>query len=140
MKFYSSIFFFYLFIIGVSSAQDPQVLPIYSTDFETTEEFQNNWYTTSDSIVIIEGASHSGSTSSYVQIPSANPENFISLGFNPPESSILFADYYMQSTFPTLPSFTAPETTALMGAGSKMPRLPQRMPFQRPAGRIAHDD
>ena len=98
-----------------------QVSLPYATDFESSEGFvdgtslSGDWTTTDLSVVITKDLAHSGSQS--IQITSANPENIISLSFDPSDNSVLFADYYMQITasdLPDLPSFPAPETTVIV--------------------------
>ena len=93
----------------------------YETSFEPEEGFTNetplsgDWTTTDASIVTADDVAQSGTQS--VRITSANPENIISLAFDPAGNSILFVDYYMQltaSALPGLPSFTQPETTAIL--------------------------
>ncbi len=118
MKSNSIIFFLILFLIGKAYAQVS--LP-YNSDFEWEEGFttgvplENNWYTTSDFIVITDEKSYSGSQS--VRIPSNTPENILSFDFNLPNEPVLFVDYYINlvaSTLSELPSLIAPETTFLL--------------------------
>ena len=94
----------------------------YITDFENQEGFADeaplagDWATTDASIVTADDVAKSGTQS--VRITSADPENIISLAFNPSVNTILFVDYYMQLTasrLPTLSSFeTTPESTAII--------------------------
>ncbi len=93
----------------------------YVSDFENEESYvsgsslSGDWTTTDDSVIITNAEAYSGTQS--VCITSANPENIISLSFNPSGNPTLFVDYYMQltaSTLPELPSFTQPETTSVI--------------------------
>ncbi len=100
-------------LLSTAPAVFAQVTLPYTTDFEGP--LSSDWATTDTSIVTASDASQSGTKS--VRIPSATPENFLSLDFNPSGNSILFADYYMQftpSALPTLPLLTSPETSALL--------------------------
>ena len=118
MKSNSIILILILFFIGEAHAQVS--LP-YNSDFELEEGFttgvplENNWYTTSDSIVITDEKFYSGAQS--IRIPFNTPENILSLDFNLPEEPVLFVDYYINlflSTPSELPSLIAPETTFLL--------------------------
>ena len=100
----------------------------YTIDFESHEGFideeplSGDWKSTDDSIVTTNDVAHSGTQS--VRIISANPENIISLRFDSSGSTIFFVDYYMQltaSALPVLPSFTDPETTAIIAVQPYLP-------------------
>ena len=93
----------------------------YASDFEHREGSADealllkDWAATDTAVVVTDDVAKSGTQS--VRIPRADPENILSLRFDPSDSAILFADYYMQltaSVLPELPVFTAPETTALI--------------------------
>lgn len=90
-----------------------QVTLPHATDFEAP--LSSDWAITDTSIITANDVSQSGTQS--VRIPSATPENFLSLDFDPSGNSIVFADYYMQfmpSALPALPLLTSPETGALL--------------------------
>jgi hypothetical protein len=106
-----------LFILKLNA----QVSLPYTTGFESHEGFVNevplsgDWKSTDDLIVTTKDVAQSGTQS--VRIISANPENIISLRFDSSGSTILFVDYYIQltaSALPVLPSFTDPETNAII--------------------------
>ena len=98
-----------------------QVSLPYTSDFESSEGFINetplsgNWSTTDTSIVVTDDTVQSKTQS--VRITSANPENVISLRFDPSVDGILFLDYHTKITasdLPKLPLLTAPETMAML--------------------------
>jgi hypothetical protein len=108
-------------LILVFSQLNAQVSLPHSSDFEAQEGFTDeaplsgDWEAIGTAAVITDDAAYSGTQS--VRITSANPGNIISLRFDPAGNNILFADYYMQltaSALPSLPSITAPETTAIL--------------------------
>ena len=107
--------------ILIISSLFAEISVIYTSDFEAPEGFADgaslsgDWTTTDNTVVITDETAQSGTQS--VRIPPADPENILSLHFTPSADTILFADYYMQltaSVLPEMPSFTKPETTALI--------------------------
>ena len=88
----------------------------YVSDFEIVgSELPVSWTATSNSAIITNNRSYSGGQS--VRIASADPENIVSLDFDPSNSSVLFVDYYAQLTasdLPNLPILTTPATTSLV--------------------------
>ena len=117
-----TIKFRFVFVFMVLSVKAfAQVSLSYTSNFENSEGFvdgaslSGDWETTDTSVVITNDAAQFGSQS--VRIPSADPENIISLGFNPPDNQILFVDYHTKltaSSLPDLPLLSTPETTAML--------------------------
>ena len=95
-----------LLILSLSSLFAEISIP-YTSDFEAPEGFTNeaplsgDWTTTDNTIVITDEVAQSGTQS--VRISLADPENILSLRFDPSANTILFADYYMQLTASVLP-------------------------------------
>lgn len=67
---------------------------IHTSDFEEQEtSLPDGWSATADTVVITNDVSYSGTQS--VRTPNADPENIVGLSFNPSVNSVLFADYYV---------------------------------------------